>query len=72
MPHPGRDAIMSHGPEQDTSHTLMMRVKQDPADPAAWNEFVHRYQPMIRAWCLKWGCSRRMRTTSPSKYCSSF
>ena len=33
----------------------MMRVQQDPADPEAWDEFVHRYQPMIRAWCLKWG-----------------
>ena len=21
----------------------------------AWNEFVERYQPMIRAWCLRWG-----------------
>jgi RNA polymerase sigma factor (sigma-70 family) len=33
----------------------MMRVLEDPADPLAWDEFVKRYQPMIRAWCLKWG-----------------
>ena len=46
---------MSKSPDQDTSLTLMMRVQQDPADPRAWDEFVHRYQPMIRAWCLKWG-----------------
>jgi RNA polymerase sigma-70 factor (ECF subfamily) len=45
---------MSKRPDKDTSLTLMMRVQQDPADPAAWNEFVHKYQPMIRAWCLKW------------------
>jgi RNA polymerase sigma factor (sigma-70 family) len=46
---------MSKSPDQDTSLTLMMRVQHDPADPRAWDEFVHRYQPMIRAWCLKWG-----------------
>ena len=33
----------------------MMRVQEDPADALAWDEFVGRYQPMIRAWCLKWG-----------------
>jgi hypothetical protein len=36
----------------DKSLKLMMRVQQDPADPKAWDEFVHSYQPMIRAWCL--------------------
>ena len=46
---------MSTNPKQDTSVTLMMRVQEDPADPLAWDEFVRRYQPMIRAWCLKWG-----------------
>ncbi len=46
---------MSNNPKQDTSVTLMMRVQEDPADPLAWDEFVRRYQPMIRAWCLKWG-----------------
>jgi RNA polymerase sigma factor (sigma-70 family) len=46
---------MAKGQEKDTSLTLMMRVQRDPADPAAWNEFVQKYQPLIRAWCLKWG-----------------
>jgi RNA polymerase sigma-70 factor (ECF subfamily) len=46
---------MSKRPEKDTSLTLMMRLQQDPADPAAWGKFVHSYQPMIRAWCLRWG-----------------
>jgi RNA polymerase sigma factor (sigma-70 family) len=46
---------MSNNPKQDTSVTLMMRVQEDPADALAWDEFVKRYQPMIRAWCLKWG-----------------
>jgi RNA polymerase sigma-70 factor (ECF subfamily) len=46
---------MPNSPDKDTSLTLMMRVQQDPADPQAWDEFVQRYQPIIRAWCLRWG-----------------
>jgi RNA polymerase sigma-70 factor (ECF subfamily) len=46
---------MPKRPDKDTSLTLMMRVQQDPADPQAWDEFVQRYLPMIRAWCLRWG-----------------
>jgi RNA polymerase sigma-70 factor (ECF subfamily) len=46
---------MTTNPDKDTSLTLMMRVQQDPADPGAWDEFVQKYHPMIRAWCLKWG-----------------
>ena len=41
-------------PVDDTSVTLMMRLQRFPADPQAWDEFVERYRPMIRAWCLKW------------------
>jgi hypothetical protein len=36
----------------DTSITLMMRLRQAPADLEAWDEFVRRYRPMIRDWCL--------------------
>ncbi len=46
---------MPTDPKKDTSITLMMRVQEDPADPRAWDEFVERYQPLIRAWCLRWG-----------------
>jgi RNA polymerase sigma-70 factor (ECF subfamily) len=46
---------MATGPEADTSLTLMERLRRDPADPRAWEEFVRRYRPMIRAWCLRWG-----------------
>ena len=46
---------MPKSPDKDTSLTLMMRVQQDPADPRAWDEFVERYHPTIRAWCLRWG-----------------
>jgi RNA polymerase sigma-70 factor (ECF subfamily) len=51
----GTGASMSKSRDKDTSLTLMMRVQQNPADPDAWNEFVHRYEPMIHAWCLRWG-----------------
>jgi RNA polymerase sigma factor (sigma-70 family) len=47
MPSPNLDA--------DTSITLMMRLRQAPADVQAWEEFVRRYQPMIRDWCQRWG-----------------
>jgi RNA polymerase sigma-70 factor (ECF subfamily) len=47
--------MSSKNPDDDTSVTLMMRLGQSPADVAAWDRFVERYQPMIRAWCLKWG-----------------
>ena len=42
-------------PDADTSITLMMRLRRAPADVQAWEEFVRRYQPMIREWCLRWG-----------------
>ena len=45
----------SDRPDADTSLTLMMRLQQAPADLHAWDEFVRRYQPMIRDWCLRWG-----------------
>jgi len=41
--------------DKDTSLTLMMRLQKNPADPAAWDEFVQHYRPMIEAWCKKWG-----------------
>jgi RNA polymerase sigma factor (sigma-70 family) len=46
---------MSTKPGKDTSLTLLERVQKFPADLEAWDEFVHRYQPMIRAWCVNWG-----------------
>ena len=45
----------SEKPDVNTSITLMMRLRQAPADPQAWEEFVRRYQPMIRDWCLRRG-----------------
>jgi RNA polymerase sigma-70 factor (ECF subfamily) len=47
-------APMAANPVDDTSVTLMTRLQRSPTDPLAWDEFVERYHPMIRAWCLKW------------------
>jgi RNA polymerase sigma factor (sigma-70 family) len=38
-----------------TSVTLLARLRQDPRDQAAWNEFVARYEPRILQWCRGWG-----------------
>jgi RNA polymerase sigma factor (sigma-70 family) len=37
-----------------TSLTLLGRLRQNPLDQAAWNEFVLRYRPKILQWCLRW------------------
>ena len=34
-----------------TSPTLLGRLRQDPADQAAWAEFVARYGRQVYAWC---------------------
>jgi RNA polymerase sigma-70 factor (ECF subfamily) len=41
--------------QENTPLTLLERVQGFPADLEAWDEFVRRYQPMIHAWCVKWG-----------------
>ena len=46
---------MATKPQKDTSLTLLERVQRFPADLEAWDEFVRRYHPLIRAWCVKWG-----------------
>ena len=33
----------------------MIRLRQEPADERAWNEFVERYGRLILAWCRQWG-----------------
>ena len=42
-------------PQKDTPLTLLERIQTFPADLEAWDEFARRYQPMIHAWCVKWG-----------------
>lgn len=38
-----------------THASLLMRLRQDERDQAAWNAFVDRYGPQIFAWCRHWG-----------------
>jgi RNA polymerase sigma factor (sigma-70 family) len=37
-----------------TSVTLLGRLRQDPRDQAAWNDFLARYEPKILQWCRGW------------------
>jgi RNA polymerase sigma-70 factor (ECF subfamily) len=55
QPRPEDGPMPSQKPDDDTSITLMMRLRRAPADVQAWDEFVRRYQPMIRDWCVRWG-----------------
>jgi RNA polymerase sigma factor (sigma-70 family) len=38
-----------------TSQTLLGRLRQDPTDPGAWEQFVDRYGRKIFGWCREWG-----------------
>lgn len=42
-------------PTDTTSLTLLGRLRDSPADEAAWSEFVARYGPHVAAWCRQWG-----------------
>jgi RNA polymerase sigma-70 factor (ECF subfamily) len=41
--------------QMSTRTSLLIRLRQEPADQVAWNEFVQRYGGMIVAWCQQWG-----------------
>src|SRR5262249_46229515 len=45
----------SGDPDSRTSPSLLERLGRDPADAAAWEEFVRQYRPRIHAWCDEWG-----------------
>ena len=48
-------------PEPDTSLTLMLRLQKNPADGAAWSEFVQQYRPMILRLVLEVGIAELRR-----------
>lgn len=41
--------------ESRTSASLLARLRQAPADQAAWGEFVDRYGRKVYGWCRHWG-----------------
>jgi RNA polymerase sigma-70 factor (ECF subfamily) len=45
---------MADAPLPTTRVTLLARLRQDPADQAAWAEFVELYGPHIYRWCRQW------------------
>ncbi|HEU5118222.1 MAG TPA: sigma-70 family RNA polymerase sigma factor [Isosphaeraceae bacterium] len=46
---------MAEEPGQETSSTLLLRVKQLPHNQRAWAQFVDRYSRLIYQWCRTWG-----------------
>ena len=40
--------------ESQTSATLLARLRQVPADQAAWAQFADRYGRKIYGWCRQW------------------
>jgi RNA polymerase sigma-70 factor (ECF subfamily) len=38
-----------------TRISLLIRLRQQPADEGAWDEFVRRYGRLILDWCQQWG-----------------
>lgn len=45
---------MENSPHARTSPTLLDRLRRDPANQAAWSEFLQRYTPRIYGWCRRW------------------
>src|SRR5262249_29924123 len=41
-------------PPPPTSPPLLGGLRQEPADQAAWVEFVRRYGPQVYRWCRHW------------------
>jgi RNA polymerase sigma-70 factor (ECF subfamily) len=41
--------------EMSTRTSLLYRLRQEPVDEGAWNDFVARYGRLILGWCESWG-----------------
>jgi RNA polymerase sigma-70 factor (ECF subfamily) len=46
---------MHADPESRTSASLLARLRDAPADQAAWAAFVDRYGRKVYGWCRHWG-----------------
>jgi RNA polymerase sigma factor (sigma-70 family) len=47
--------MMGDEAQMDTRVSLLIRLRQEPADQRAWDEFAQRYGRLIGAWCQQWG-----------------
>lgn len=54
----GGGNVLADFAESGTRITLLSRLRHDPSDAAAWDEFVEHYGPRIYAWCRRWGAQR--------------
>lgn len=45
---------MAEATGRSTRVSILMALRNDPADQSAWSAFVDRYGPQIHAWCLRW------------------
>src|SRR5437016_2406432 len=45
---------MDGAPGWQTSATLLGRLRRQPTDQAAWEQFVEQYGPLVYAWCRQW------------------
>ena len=41
--------------DSGTRVSLLGRLRRDPHNPSAWDEFVEHYGSKMYAWCRKWG-----------------
>lgn len=47
--------MMGDEAQLETRASLLIRLRREPADQRAWDEFAERYGRLIRAWCQQWG-----------------
>jgi RNA polymerase sigma factor (sigma-70 family) len=45
---------MVPSPSISTRASLLLRIRENPSDQAAWQAFVDRFGPLIHAWCRHW------------------
>lgn len=48
-------SLMDRASGPQTSPTLLGKLRQDPTNQKAWDQFVKLYGPRICAWCRHWG-----------------
>lgn len=45
---------MGRAPDSGTRVSLLGRLRRDPGDQKAWDEFVEQYGSRIFDWCMRW------------------